>query len=177
MMKKLTWPLFFVGFLFALDEILSVFLSQRYIGSSRAFAELGSTIMYAFFPSRYEANAFYQSYSANFSWSLMVAIGIVSGSFFSAIRSKKFNLLFLPPMWRESMGHSYLKRFVWVFLAGILMAISIRMAGGCTLSMISWTLLMTPTGWVFMMSLFMGGIITTFFFYKGGHYLVRPWRE
>ncbi len=177
MMKKLTWPLFFVGFLFALDEVLALFLSQRFIGSSRAYAELGSTLMYIIFPNRYEANSFYQGYSATFSWSLMVSLGIVSGSFFSAVRSKKFKPLFLPPMWRESMGNSYLKRFIWVIIAGILMGIAIRMAGGCTLTMIAWTLLMTPTGWFFMFFLWMGGIITTFFFYKGGHYLVRPWRE
>jgi uncharacterized membrane protein YedE/YeeE len=79
-------------------------------------------------------------------------------------------------MWRESMGNSYLRRFIWVFIGGIIMAIGIRFAGGCTLSMIAWTLLMTPTGWVFMMFLWMGGVLTTFFFYRGGM-LVSPRRE
>lgn len=174
-LKKKAWPLVWIGFLFAAVEVISLFVSDRFVGSSRSFAEMAAMIVYLFNPEHYAASEFFQEYEAQVTWSAMVALGIILGSFVSAVRAGKFRFQALPEMWKDSKGNSVQKRLFWVFISGVLMAISIRIVSGCTLSMIGWTMAMTPAGWLFMGSLWMGGILTTFLFYNRG-LLARPRR-
>ncbi|KJR43486.1 YeeE/YedE family protein [Candidatus Magnetoovum chiemensis] len=166
MKKRYWWPIV-TGVLFAFVELLSFYISERPLGSSRGYTVIGAIIEYVLFPDHAADVIYWQIYEPYIEWTIAVLFGIVAGSFFSSIYSGEFKLQIVPEMWKFSKGRSVIKRLGWAFLGGILVGFGARMAGGCTLGMlISGVIQLSPAGFIFMMSLWMGGVFMTMFFYN-----------
>ncbi|MCG6552218.1 MAG: YeeE/YedE family protein [Candidatus Magnetominusculus sp. LBB02] len=165
-MKRKSWRLFSVGILFALVELLSFYLSKRPLGASRGFTVIGSIIEYVLFPEHAKTVPYWNAYEPVIEWTIAVIVGIVCGSMFSSVYSGEFKLLVVPKMWKLSKGPSVMKRLFWVFVGGMMIGFGSRLAMGCTLGMlISGVIQLAPAGFIFMMSLWMGGMLMTMLFY------------
>ncbi len=166
LMKRKHWRLFSVGILFALAELLSFVLSKRPLGSSRGYAVFGSIIEYVFFPEHAKTVPYWNAYEPVIEWTVAVLVGIVSGSMFSSVYSGEFKITVVPQMWKTSKGPSVAKRLIWAFIGGVMVGFGSRLAMGCTLGMlIAGVIQLTPAGFIFMMSLWMGGMLMTLLFY------------
>ncbi|KWT84410.1 YeeE/YedE thiosulfate transporter family protein [Candidatus Magnetominusculus xianensis] len=166
-LKKKQWWLFTVGVLFALLELLSFYMSKRPLGASRGYAVIGSIIEYVLFPEHAKTVAYWNAYEPVIEWTVAVLVGIVSGSMFSSVYSGEFKLTVVPQMWKTSKGSSVMRRLIWAFIGGVMIGFGSRLAMGCTLGMlISGVIQLTPAGFIFMMSLWMGGMLMTVLFYR-----------
>lgn len=173
--KRRWWPIY-VGIAFACIELFSFYLSSRPLGASRGYTTIGSIITYVFFPEHFEKVNYWQIYEPYINWTMAVLIGIMSGSFFSSILSGEFKFKAVPRMWLICKGPSVTYRWFWGFVGGLLIGFGARLAMGCTLGMlIGGVIQLSPGGFVFMMTLWMGGVITTVLFYRTG--TISPERD
>ncbi|MBF0566349.1 MAG: YeeE/YedE family protein [Nitrospirae bacterium] len=165
-MRKKEWSPIIAGLLFACLELMSFYVSSRPLGASRAYAVAGSIVEYVFFPAHAAKVPYWQAYLPYVEWTMALVFGITCGSFISSISSGTFRLRLIPEMWRSSKGGSISKRWFWAFVGGLLVGFGSRMAFGCTLGMlISGVIQLAPAGFIFMMSLWMGGVFATVVFY------------
>lgn len=170
---KRWWPIP-AGIAFALVDLLSFYLSERPIGVTRGFTVMGSIIEYIISPDRVDEIEYFGIYEPYIDWTMALIGGVITGSFISSRFSGDFKINFVPTIWKESMGPSVLKRWIWVFFAGILMGFAARVGGGCVSGMlISGSVQLAPGGFIFMMSLWIGGVVTTFLFYRSRTIVIK----
>lgn len=163
--RRFWWPVI-TGFLFALVELFSFVLSDRPLGSSRGYTVVGSIFEYVFFPEHAATVPYWQQYEPYIDWTMALVFGIVCGSFLSSILSGEFKFTVIPEGWKISKGPSVMRRWMWALIGGILVGFGARMAMGCTLGMlISGVIQLAPAGFIFMMSLWFGGLFMTVLFY------------
>lgn len=75
----------------------------------------------------------------------------------------------MPIVWREHYGDSKLKRYVVAFIAGVLVLLGARLAGGCTSGhMMSGIMQMSLSGYLFLLGAFAAGIPTAILFFRKG---------
>ncbi|KJU85613.1 YeeE/YedE family protein [Candidatus Magnetobacterium bavaricum] len=170
---KRWWPIP-AGIAFALVEVLSFYLSERPLGITRGYTVLGSIATKLIDPKHIDKVSYWSIYEPTIDWTIFVIIGTILGSFLSARYSGDFRLNVVPELWKQSRGKSVVKRWLWVFLAGILMGFAARIGGGCISGvLISGAVQLAPSGFIFMMSVWIGGVVTTFLFYRSRTIVVR----
>jgi len=129
MIKKIPW--WMSGALMALLLLFtfSVFGANRPIGASTYVPYLAG-ILFDLDPSKY---VYLKEIHNPGSWEGVFLLGVLLGSFFSAIFvTKTFRFVVIPSAWKKYKNHSALSRLVWSFVAGFFLIIGARMAGGCT---------------------------------------------
>ncbi|QWR78787.1 YeeE/YedE thiosulfate transporter family protein [Candidatus Magnetomonas plexicatena] len=170
---KRWWPIP-AGIAFALVEVFSFYLSERPIGITRGFTVMAAITEYLIYPAHIDNVEYWSIYEPKIDWTMAMILGVTIGSFLSARYSGEFKWMGVPDMWRQSKGPSVFKRWVWVFLAGIVMGFAARIAGGCVSGLlISGAIQLVPSGFIFMISLWVGGVLTSFLFYRGGIVAVK----
>ncbi len=97
----------------------------------------------------------------------MLVVGVVIGSFLSAIISDDFQVgVWVPSLWASAFGDSVLLCIFVAVLGGIILGFGARFAGGCTSGHgISGTLQLAVSSWVSAIFFFVGGIIAAYFIY------------
>ena len=66
-------------------------------------------------------------------WEGVMLFGMLVGGFVTSVfLTKSFRISFIPTGWKKYKNTSVLSRMVWSFLAGFIMIIGARLAGGCT---------------------------------------------
>jgi hypothetical protein len=164
--RKRGWPVH-VGIAFAFVELLSFMISDRPLGASRGYTVIGSIFERVFFPEHAEKVPYWLLYTPYIDWTVALLVGIVCGSFISAISSKSFKIVAVPDMWIQSVSASKLRRWIWAMIGGIMFGFGARMAGGCISGlMISGSVQLAPAGFIVMMTVWMGGVFTTLAFYR-----------
>ena len=74
-------------------------------------------------------------------------------------------------MWKEFYGPSRIKRFFWAFIGGIFVALGGRFGQGCISGqLISGVMQLGIGGFVFMFSVWIGGVVTAFVFYRSNFF-------
>ncbi|MBF0557101.1 MAG: YeeE/YedE family protein [Nitrospirae bacterium] len=163
---KRWWPIP-AGIAFALVEVLSFYLSDRPLGITRGFTAMGSMCESLIYPVHAEKVSYWGIYEPVIDWTMALILGTTIGSFLSSRYSGDFKLNFVPYLWSFSKGKSVAKRWFWAFAAGVVMGFAARIAGGCVSGLlISGVVQLAPAGFIFMMSLWVGGVVTTFLFYR-----------
>jgi hypothetical protein len=128
---------------------------------------MGAIITKVISPAHAETVSYWSMYEPSIDWTIALILGVVMGSFVSARYSGDFKLNLMPQLWRQSKGDSVIKRWFWTFVAGIMMGFAARIAGGCVSGLlISGTIQLAPSGFIFMFSLWVGGLVTTLLFYR-----------
>ncbi len=170
---KRWWPIP-AGIAFAIVELLSFYISERPLGITRGYTVTGAIFEYLFFPDHAENISYWEKYYWNIDWTMALILGVILGSYVSSRSSGDFRLRAVPEMWKISMGSSVVKRWVWAFIGGVLMGISARIAGGCVSGLlISATIQLAPAGFIFMFSLWIGGVLTTLIFYRSRTFAIK----
>jgi uncharacterized protein len=106
---------------------------------------------------------YYDRIGLNVDWQWMLVLGVVIGSFVSALLSGDFELLWVPPLWVEAFGPAPLPRLLTALVGGVFMGFGSRWADGCTSGHgISGALQLSVASWISAVFFFIGGIITAY---------------
>ncbi len=156
------WSPYAVGIGIGLLSWLSFLISGKPIATSTTFARVGGMIEELLRGKGADRRHYYKKIKLKINWQWMLVLGVVLGSFLSAIISGDFNLdVWIPSLWYSAFGDSNLLRVIVAVIGGIVLGFGARFAGGCTSGHgISGTLQLAVSSWVSAIFFFIGGIIT-----------------
>ncbi len=162
------WSPYIVGVGIGILVWLGFLLSNKAIGCSTAYARTFGMLEKAVRGKKVEEKPYYKKFIPEIDWEWMLVLGIVVGAFLSSIISGIFRVEMVPLVWEETIGSSYIIRFVGALIGGILLGFGARMAGGCTSGHgISGTIQLALSSWLAFIFFFIGGILTAFLIYGG----------
>ena len=155
------WSPYLVGIFIGVLSWLSFLISKRPIGVSTAFVRLSGMIEKIFINNEVEKKEYYKKYEPIVDWEVMLVIGVIVGSFISALLSGNFEIKIVPELWIVNFGNTPIFRLIISLIGGIFVGFGARMAGGCTSGHgISGTMQLAVTSWIALFSFFIGGIIS-----------------
>lgn len=159
-----SWSPYLVGTLIGVLSWFSFIISKKALGTSTTFARGSAKLGAIFFGSEVYDWKYYQKYKPELEWQSMLVIGIVIGSFISAVLSGEFNLTFIPLTEFESiLNQNILGRIISAFAGGIMLGFGARLAGGCTSGHgISGAFQLSIASWISLIGFFVGGAVTAF---------------
>lgn len=161
------WSAYAVGIGIGILSWLSFLISGKPIATSTSFARTGGVIENIITGGEAAHRPYYKKIKLGINWQLMLVIGVVLGSFLSAILSGDFQVgVWVPSLWASAFGDNAALRVVVALVGGILLGFGARFAGGCTSGHgISGTLQLAVSSWVAAIFFFVGGIITAHIIY------------
>jgi len=161
------WSPYAAGIGIGVLSWLSFVISGKPIATSTTFARLGGRIENVITDENAAGRPYFRKIKLNVDWQLMLVIGVVLGSFLSAIISGDFQVgVWVPSLWESAFGESVILRVLVAFAGGIILGFGARFAGGCTSGHgISGTLQLAVSSWISAIFFFIGGIITAYFIY------------
>ncbi|HOO90761.1 MAG TPA: YeeE/YedE thiosulfate transporter family protein [Syntrophales bacterium] len=164
-----SWSPYLAGALSGLVLVLSVFATNKFFGSSTTFARTAGAIEKLFAPERTAEMAYFVKYVPKVDWQMMFVIGIFLGALIASITSGDFRLKAVPDMWERRFGSNTLNRGIIAFCGGIIVMFGARLAGGCpTGHGLSGSLQLAVSGYIALISFFIGGIVIARMLYGGG---------
>ena len=128
-MNRLPW--WMGGVLMSLLLLLtfSIIGADRPLGSSTYVPYLAGMI-FNLDPEKYE---YLKMIKDSGSWQGVLLLGALFGGFITSIFiTKSFRFTVIPTGWKQYKNKSVISRLVWSFIAGFVMIIGARLAGGCT---------------------------------------------
>ena len=135
--------------------------SDRTLGCSTAFARISGILEMCFRGKKTLDKPYFRTVIPELNWDLMLILGIVIGSFLSAVISGSFSLQWVPTLFAQTFGTSPFLRLATALIGGVILGIGSRWAGGCTSGHgISGTLQLTVSSWIAAICFFAGGIVT-----------------
>ena len=124
------WNPYLAGGLSGLVVVLSVWMSGKYFGASTTFVKSMGMIEEIFDPERIAKIEYFIKETPQIDWQWMFVVGILIGSFVSAITSGSFHWHALPKMWQRRFGPSRIKRGLVAFAGGMIGMFGARLADG-----------------------------------------------
>ena len=129
MRRKIPWWVGGILLTLLLLFTFSVFGADRPLGAS-TFAPYLSYILFGLDPHHY---TYIQIVEKPGAWEGVMLIGAFAGAFFTSVFiTKSFRFSLMPTLWKERKNSSIRSRLFWSFIAGFMMILGARMAGGCT---------------------------------------------
>jgi uncharacterized membrane protein YedE/YeeE len=114
-----------------------------------------------------EQKPYYQKIMLVVDWQSMFVLGMVIGSFISAILSNDFSLQWVPELWKTAFGNTPLLRVISSVVGGICLGFGARWADGCKSGHgISGTLQLAISSWISAICFFVGGILMANFLFN-----------
>lgn len=171
LMKAKTWSPWLAGALLGVIAVASYLLVGKTIGSSGGIESIDSLLASALHLSWADSMYFKYQMPPVISFQVVLFIGMLLGSFTASKLSKEFKFRMIPDkQWTQTFGPSKAKRWIMIFIGGIILEFSAGIAGGCTSGLaISGTMQLSPAGLIFIAALFIAGIITTKLLYGRGY--------
>lgn len=165
-----SWSAYIVGICIGILSWLSFLISGKPIATSTTFARAGGMIEEIITGEETKRRSYYKKIKLKINWQLMLVVGVVLGSFLSAIISGDFQVgVWVPSLWESAFGDSALLRVLVAVAGGIILGFGARFAGGCTSGHgISGTMQLAVSSWISAIFFFVGGIITAHIMY---HYI------
>lgn len=156
-----TWSPYTVGIGIGILSWLSFLISGKPIATSTTFARAGGMIEEMIRGEKAKQRPYYEKIKLLINWQWMLVIGVVIGSFISAIISGDFQVgVWVPSLWSSAFGDNALLRVFVAVIGGIILGFGARFAGGCTSGHgISGTLQLAVSSWISAIFFFVGGII------------------
>lgn len=165
------WSPYLVGVGIGVLVWLSFLLSNKAIGCSTAYLRTAGMLESLLRDKKVKKREYFQEYAPKIDWEWMLVLGIIIGSFLSAILSGQFEIEIIPGVWADAFGNVILIRLATAVLGGIFVGFGARLAGGCTSGHgISGSLQLSVSGWLALTFFFIGGIMTAvpIFHFLGG---------
>lgn len=138
------------------------YFSNQPLGASTAYARIAGLIGKLFSKNHTESLKYYQETKPKIQWDVTLLFGIFIGAYLAAYTDGEMNTKWIPALWEERFGSSYVLRLGIAFLGGAVMAFGARLAGGCTSGHgISGTLQLSVGSWIALICFFLGGVISS----------------
>jgi uncharacterized protein len=162
------WSPYAVGTGIGLLSWLSFLISGKPIATSTTFARTGGMIEELIAGNKARRRPYFKKIKLEINWQWMLVVGVVIGSFLSAIISGDFQVgVWVPSLWASAFGDSAILRVLVALAGGIILGFGARFADGCTSGHgISGTLQLAVSSWVSGIFFFVGGIITAHLIFK-----------
>lgn len=162
-----SWSPYIVGIGIGLLSWLSFLISGKPIATSTSFARTAGMIEEIISGDKNNRRPYYKKIKLQINWQWMLVVGVIIGSFLSAIISGDFQIgVWVPSLWASVFGDSALVRVLVALAGGIILGFGARFAGGCTSGHgISGTLQLAVSSWISAIFFFVGGIITAHIIY------------
>lgn len=162
------WSPYIVGIGIGFLSWLSFLISGKPIATSTTFARTGGMIENLITGGKADQRPYYKKIKLQINWQWMLVLGVVIGSFLSALISGDLHAnAWVPSLWESAFGDSAILRVFVALLGGIILGFGSRFAGGCTSGHgISGTLQLAVSSWVSAIFFFVGGIITAQLIFK-----------
>ncbi len=162
------WSPYAAGIGIGLLSWLSFLISGKPIATSTTFARAGGMVENFITGGKAEQRPYYKKIKLEINWQWMLVVGVVLGSFLSAIISDDFQVgVWVPSLWASTFGDSVLLRLLVAVAGGIILGFGSRFAGGCTSGHgISGTLQLAVSSWISAIMFFIGGIIAAHLIFK-----------
>lgn len=159
-----SWSPYLVGTLIGVLSWFSFIISKKPLGTSTTYARGSAKLGALFLGDRVYSWKYYQEYKPVLEWQTMLVIGIVIGSFFSAVLAGDFNLSFIPATdFKSVLNQTIAGRIFSAFTGGILLGFGARLAGGCTSGHgISGAFQLSIASWISLIAFFVGGAAAAF---------------
>jgi len=107
----------------------SIFGADRPIGASTYVAYF-SGIIFDLDPEKY---TYLNKIRDSGAWEGVMLFGVFFGGFITSVfLTKTFRFSLIPSGWKKYKNNSIISRLLWSFVAGFIMIIGARLAGGCT---------------------------------------------
>ena len=168
-LKKAAWSPCAVGVGIGILSWVTFLLMFKAIGVSTTFVRFVAFIESIFSTKHVlqtEYLAKYVEIKPIFEWQFALVISIFIGAWASA-KLSGVSFSFIPYLWGQNFGYSKTVRAIGAFIGGFLILFGARLAGGCTSGHgISGGLQLATSSWIFILSFFVGGIITAFALYR-----------
>lgn len=162
-LRKPRWSPYAAGTLLGIVAVLAMVISDQRLGSSGSFENLAG-IIFGSFSSAVSENLYWKYIMpASITWQVILMVGVFLGALFSSLLSGSFKWRSIPDEeWRLNRGSNAKKRWIIAFIGGVILEYGAGIAGGCTSGLaIAGTLQLAPAGLIFIMGMFISGIITS----------------
>ncbi|MBI5029901.1 MAG: YeeE/YedE family protein [Chloroflexi bacterium] len=168
LLKRKEWSPYLAGTMLGLVYVISIAVTGIIPGASGAFENIGGLIAQAVYPELTKNTYFQFVMPPGITTAVMILLGIVIGAFISAKLSGDFKLQAVSdPQWKRVFGTAVWKRWLVLFIGGIVLEIGAGIAGGCTSGLaIGGGLFLAPSAFIFIGAMFLSGIPTALIFYR-----------
>ena len=155
------WSPYAAGIGIGILSWFSFLISGKPIATSTTFARAGGKIE-NLITGKAEQRPYYKKIKLNIEWQWMLVVGVVLGSFLSAILSGDFQVgVWVPSLWASAFGDNAILRVVVAMAGGIILGFGARFGDGCTSGHgISGTLQLAVSSWISVIFFFIGGVMT-----------------
>jgi uncharacterized membrane protein YedE/YeeE len=166
--RKEEWSPYVAGIGLGLVSIFTVLLTKNSMGASGAFENLAGWIGKEVSPHLFDNLYFNFVMPAGISWQVYLVLGAFFGGMLGAISSRTFKLRVNDDaQWNKVLGKKTWKRWLLLFIGGVILEYGAGIAGGCTDGLaISGGMLLAPSAFMFMAGMFMSGIPTAWIVYR-----------
>jgi len=166
---QVRWSPYLAGSLIGILSWFTFIFLKKPIGCSTAFARTAGIIGKLFGNKKIDQMEYFKQFEPKVDWEIVFVLGIVIGSFISALLSGDLEIMSIPVTWERSYGGSFILRLIAAAAGGVFLGFGARMAGGCTSGHgISGAMQLTVSGWISAIFFFIGGIITAHIIFPGG---------
>ncbi len=161
------WSPYAAGIGIGILSWLSFLISGKPIATSTTFARTGGMIENFVTGGKADQRPYYKKIKLLINWQWMLVLGVVLGSFLSALTSGDLQFgVWVPSLWASAFGESAVLRVFVALAGGVILGFGARFAGGCTSGHgISGTLQLAVSSWVAAIFFFVGGIVTAHILY------------
>jgi hypothetical protein len=166
-----SWPPYVVGVGIGLLSWFAFATANHPLGISTAFEHTAALTEKAVVPGVEQTNGYFAAKATEgkppkIGWEWMLVLGVFVGAFLSSRLSGDRSPETVPALWRWRLGGSPAVRLAAAFLAGAVMMLGARLAGGCTSGHgISGNLQLALSSLVFTATFFAAAIATAFALY------------
>ena len=162
--RKEEWSPYAAGVLLGIVGILTVALAHALLSESGAFENLAAYIGKEISPSNIYFN---YVMPAQITFPIVLMVGVFFGGMLGALSSGTFKFRTMDSeQWKKAFGKQTWKRWLLLFLGGIIVEFAAGIAGGCTSGLaISGGMLLAPAAFLFIAGMFASGIITALVIY------------
>jgi hypothetical protein len=160
--QKEEWSPYAAGVLLGVVGILTVVFSHKLLGASGGFENIAGALGRAVAPQAFGNTYFNFVMPAGITYAVILLIGIFFGGTLGALSSGTFKLRTMDDaQWKKAYGPQLWKRWVLLFMGGIVIEYAAGIAGGCTSGLaISGGMLLAPAAFLFIGGMFASGILT-----------------
>lgn len=163
-----SWSPYLVGAGIGILSWLSFATADKPLGITTAFENSAALLGLALTAGDADDHAFYREseHKIKIDWEWMLVLGVFIGAFISSRLSGDRGHPTVPPLWRWRFGGSIGLRLLAAFAGAALMMFGARLADGCTSGHgISGALQFALSSWIFVVVLFLSGIVFALLIY------------
>lgn len=160
--RSIDWTPYLVGTGIGVLSWVAFAVAHDPLGVTTAYSRFASLFALPFLgESGVAGNPYWKPMPFAFDYSMIFLVGLVLGSFTSALFKRSLRIELMHNNWRNRFGGSLAKRFTVAFFGGAILMYGARLAGGCTSGhAISGGLQLALSSWVFLIGIFTSGILS-----------------